>query len=41
MGAYLFKSYIRGECIGTSNVDVLIEIRDNVNRLLVLYEIRK
>ena len=38
---YVFGSYIRGECIGASDVDILVEIPDNINRLQVLHEARK
>jgi len=38
---YVFGSYVRGERIGASDVDVLIEVPDSVNRLEVLHEARK
>lgn len=39
--AYLFGSYVKRQWIGASDVDVLIEIPDNVDRLNVLHEARK
>ncbi len=39
--AYIFGSYVKGENIGASDVDVLIEIPDGVSRLEVLHEVRK
>lgn len=39
--AYIFGSYIRGEGIGASDVDILIEVPDDVDRLKVLHEVRK
>lgn len=37
---YLFGSYLRGENIGASDIDVLIEIPDEIDRLRVLHEAR-
>jgi len=38
---YVFGSYVKGEYIAASDVDVLLEIPDNVDRLNVLHEARK
>lgn len=38
---YIFGSYIKGEAIAASDVDILIEIPDDVDRLKVLHEARK
>lgn len=39
--AYVFGSYIKGEYIAASDIDVLIEIPDSVDRLQVLHEARR
>ncbi|MDI9619594.1 MAG: nucleotidyltransferase domain-containing protein [Candidatus Nezhaarchaeota archaeon] len=39
--AYLFGSYSKGESIGASDIDVLIEVPDTVDRLQVLHEARR
>jgi predicted nucleotidyltransferase len=39
--AYIFGSYLRGENIAASDIDILIEIPDNIDRLSVLHEARK
>ncbi len=39
--AYIFGSYVKSEDIGASDVDILIEVPDEVNRLEVLHEVRK
>jgi predicted nucleotidyltransferase len=39
--AYIFGSYIRGEDIGASDIDVLVEIPDGIDRLEVLHEVRR
>ena len=38
---YLFGSYAKKQHVGASDVDILIEIPDNVDRLSVLHEARK
>ncbi len=38
---YVFGSRIKGEAIAASDVDVLIEIPDDVDRLKVLHEAKK
>lgn len=38
---YVFGSYIRGEAIALSDIDVLLEIPDNIDRLEVLHKARK
>ena len=39
--AYLFGSVLSGEAIAASDVDVLIEVPDDVDRLRVLHEARR
>lgn len=39
--AYLFGSYVKKQWVGASDVDILIEIPDNIDRLSVLHEARK
>ncbi len=39
--AYLFGSRARGEALPSSDVDVLIVVPDNVDRLKVLHEARR
>jgi predicted nucleotidyltransferase len=39
--AYIFGSYLRGGNIAASDIDILIEIPDNIDRLSVLHEARK
>ncbi len=39
--AYLFGSEARGEAIAASDVDILVEIPDQEDRLTVLLELRK
>jgi len=39
--AYVFGSYIKGENICASDIDVLLEIPDDIDRLSVLHEARK
>ncbi len=38
---YLFGSRIKGEAIAASDVDILIEIPDDVDRLKALHEARR
>jgi len=40
-GVYIFGSALRGRAIAASDVDVLIEVPDNVDRLEVLHEARR
>ena len=39
--AYLFGSRLRGDALPSSDVDILIVVPDNVDRLQVLHEARK
>jgi len=39
--AYVFGSYIKGESLPGSDVDVLVIVPNNVDRLQVLYELRE
>ncbi|GGP19965.1 hypothetical protein GCM10007981_05800 [Thermocladium modestius] len=39
--AYLFGSEAKGEAIAASDVDILVEIPDQEDRLMVLLELRK
>ncbi len=39
--AYVFGSYIRVESIGASDIDILLEIPDSIDRLSVLHEARR
>ncbi len=39
--AYIFGSYLRGESLAGSDVDVLVVVPENVDRLKVLFELRK
>lgn len=39
--AYIFGSYLKGGYTAASDIDILIEIPDNVDRLRVLHEARK
>jgi len=38
---YIFGSYLKGGYIAASDVDVLLEVPDNVDRLQVLHEARR
>ncbi|MCC6009652.1 MAG: nucleotidyltransferase domain-containing protein [Fervidicoccaceae archaeon] len=38
---YIFGSYLKGEYIAASDVDVLLEVPDSVDRLQVLHEARR
>ena len=38
---YIFGSYLKGDYIAASDVDVLIEVPDSVDRLQVLHEARR
>jgi predicted nucleotidyltransferase len=38
---YIFGSYMKGRYIATSDIDILVEVPDNVDRLQVLHEIRR
>jgi predicted nucleotidyltransferase len=39
--AYMFGSYVKGGYIGASDIDILIEIPDNIDRFKVLHEARR
>ncbi len=39
--AYIFGSYIKGGYIAASDIDILIEVPNNVDRLQVLHKIRR
>ncbi|MCS7369572.1 MAG: nucleotidyltransferase domain-containing protein [archaeon GBS-70-058] len=39
--AYMFGSYVKGEYISASDIDILIEIPNNIDRFIVLHEARR
>jgi predicted nucleotidyltransferase len=39
--AYIFGSYIKGGYIAASDIDILVEMPENIDRLQVLHEIRR